>query len=102
VPHAKEMARQTFLWLEKRFASAGFILVDICFFVDFSGQLIYGEISPDCMRVRRQPQDGNLDNAEALDKDLWRRGASPAEMASWYEHLHQQLFGHSNKLLQAS
>jgi phosphoribosylaminoimidazole-succinocarboxamide synthase len=91
VPHAKELARNTFLTLERWFAEAGVCLVDMCLFVDRRGELVYGEISPDCMRVRF-----GLDNpatARSGDKDVWRSGGSPEAVHAAYVELWSRLFG---------
>lgn len=85
---AKALARRTFLWLERLFSHAGLTLVDICFFIDRTGRVIYGEISPDCMRVRSAASD----NARALDKDHWRSGGDPSEVLARYEELEARLF----------
>ncbi|WP_428738254.1 phosphoribosylaminoimidazolesuccinocarboxamide synthase [Sulfurimonas sp.] len=86
---AKKLARDTFLWLEQKFAAAGLLLVDICFFIDRTGQVLYGEISPDCMRIR----DGTSTNAAALDKDVWRSGGKPEEVLANYMKLYELVFG---------
>lgn len=91
IPYAKQVARTAFLWMEQLFAEAGLILVDICFFIDRSGTVIFGEISPDCMRVREMGLD--IDHASALDKDLWRNGCSPNLLKQQYETLFNRLFG---------
>ena len=91
VPHAKEMARRTFLWMEELFAAAGVLLVDMCIFIDRSGRWIHGEISPDCMRVRLGL--GDPARAEAMDKDAWREGASAGEVRDRYRLLHERIFG---------
>ena len=70
VPGAKRLARETFEWIEELFFSKSLRLIDICFFLDRTGQVIFGEISPDCMRVRSNASD----EGEALDKDEWRSG----------------------------
>lgn len=90
VPHAKELARQTFLWMEERFAAAGVTLVDICFFIDRDGQLIYGEVSPDCMRTRMGT--GDPATAPAGDKDVWRQGGSPEALLARYQELYDRIF----------
>ncbi len=46
-------------------------LWDICFFIAEDGTTMFGEVSPDCLRVRAI--DGS-----ALDKDVWRSGGSSA------------------------
>jgi phosphoribosylaminoimidazole-succinocarboxamide synthase len=86
---AKQLARDTFDWLEKLFARSGLQLIDICFFIDRSGTVIFGEISPDCMRVRSSASD----DAEALEKDVWRSGGEPDELLARYRRLHQMVFG---------
>jgi phosphoribosylaminoimidazole-succinocarboxamide synthase len=91
VPHAKELARQTFLWMESLFEAGGLRLVDICFFVDRTGRLIYGEVSPDCMRVRRLGED--LDSAAPGAKDIWRAGGSPEALLANYEDIYRRVFG---------
>jgi Phosphoribosylaminoimidazolesuccinocarboxamide (SAICAR) synthase len=89
VPKAKHLAREAFRWIERRFARAGLQLIDICFFIDRTGSTIYGEISPDCMRVR----DRASGDAEALDKDHWRSGGEPHEVLARYRRLHELVFG---------
>lgn len=44
-------------------------LWDICFFISEDGKVMFGEVSPDCLRVRAR--DGS-----SLDKDVWRGGGS--------------------------
>ena len=87
--HAKKLARNAFLWIEQRFARAGLRLVDICFFIDCTGSVLYGEVSPDCMRVR----DVAAANTEVLDKDSWRSGDSPEAVLAKYEKLYSLVFG---------
>lgn len=88
LPAAKRLARNAFLWIEQRFSRVGLQLVDICFFIDRTGTVLYGEISPDCMRVR----DGASSYAEAFDKDLWRSGGSPDEILDKYGRLYDLVF----------
>jgi phosphoribosylaminoimidazole-succinocarboxamide synthase len=89
VPLAKQLAKNAFLWLENEFAAVEMRLVDICFFIDRHGSMIYGEVSPDCMRVRRDLRDPAL--ADAADKDLWRQGKSPEEVREGYAELNWRL-----------
>jgi phosphoribosylaminoimidazole-succinocarboxamide synthase len=90
VGHAKEMARQLFLWMEELFAKADLLLIDLCVFIDRHGRLIYGEVSPDCMRVRQGLGDPAA--AESLDKDLWRSGGTPEQVRSRYQALYEKIF----------
>lgn len=89
VAKAKTLARRAFEWIERRFAKVGLQLVDICFFIDRTASVIYGEISPDCMRVRSR---GAAD-AEALDKDHWRSGGEPEDVLDRYRQLYRIVFG---------
>ncbi|WP_269936444.1 phosphoribosylaminoimidazolesuccinocarboxamide synthase [Arthrobacter sp. HY1533] len=88
---AKRLARDTFAWLEEFFTAGGLKLIDICFFIDQDSGTVYGEISPDCMRVRTHAAD----DAEALDKDQWRSGGGPDSILERYARLHTMLFGPS-------
>jgi phosphoribosylaminoimidazole-succinocarboxamide synthase len=87
VARAKALARDTFSWLEELFAQAGLHLIDICFFIDRSGTAVYGEISPDCMRVRSRASD----DADALDKDEWRSGGDPEVVLRRYQTLYDRI-----------
>jgi hypothetical protein len=97
VKRAKDLARDTFDWIEQRFESCGLKLIDICFFIDRTGRVIFGEISPDCMRVRSDASDA----AEALDKDQWRSGGDPAEIVERYQRLQKIVFGERQEWLVA-
>ncbi|NWJ95826.1 MAG: hypothetical protein HXX20_08600 [Chloroflexi bacterium] len=90
VAYAKTLARQTFLWLEELFAKGGVCLVDFCLLIDRTGRIIYGEISPDCMRVRLDLI--NPARAEEGAKDVWRAGGSPEQLYHHYEELYQRIF----------
>jgi phosphoribosylaminoimidazole-succinocarboxamide synthase len=90
VDSAKAMARNTFLWMEAWFASSGVRLVDMCLFIDRSGRTIFGEISPDCMRVHLDLRDP--EEAANADKDLWRSGRTPDLLLARYQELYQRLF----------
>ncbi len=90
IPDAKALARRTFARLEALFLAAGLVLVDICLFISRDGRTLYGEISPDCMRIRRAgttPQ-----GAESFDKDLWRDGSSPQTLLESYERVYREVF----------
>ncbi len=69
VDEARKTAITAYAALRKHFQAKGLDLWDICFFVAEDGKKMFGEVSPDCMRVRSL-------GAESLDKDIWRRGGS--------------------------
>lgn len=87
---AKEVARNTFIWMEELFAKAEILLVDMCLFIDKSGNCIYGEISPDCMRARSGLEDPAT--TEPLAKDNWRLGESSATLLDKYEEMYERIF----------
>ena len=89
VPKAKRTARTAFVALEALFRTAGLTLIDICFFIDRTGKIIFGEISPDCMRIRSAAAE---DNPRLLDKDAWRAGCTPLLLRERYEELFQKVF----------
>lgn len=82
IPGSKALAKKAFLWLERRFSACKLTLIDICFLIDKTGTVIYGEISPDCMRVRIGL--GDPAHAGSFDKDNWRSGSSPFMLAQRY------------------
>lgn len=70
---ARATATKAFLGLSDFMGERGLDLWDICFFISEDGQKLFGEISPDCMRVRALGK-------QALDKDVWRAGGSSSEV----------------------
>ncbi len=70
---AQKIAMKTFRALQARLEQVCIDLWDICFFVTEDGTKLFGEISPDCMRVRAK--DGS-----SFDKDIWRSGGSSKDV----------------------
>jgi phosphoribosylaminoimidazole-succinocarboxamide synthase len=95
---AKQLASDTFEWMEQVFESKGLKLIDVCFFIDQSGAVIFGEISPDCMRVRSQAND----DSDALDKDEWRSGGEPSSVLERYWRLYRRVFGADENRIRAA
>lgn len=50
----------------------GIDLVDMCLMITQDGRSVFGEISPDAMRL--------VSHGNSLDKDTWRNGKSPEEV----------------------
>jgi phosphoribosylaminoimidazole-succinocarboxamide synthase len=71
---AEPLALRAFDVLSRFLASRGIEIQDICFFIDAPANCIFGEISPDCMRVKYRGGD--------LDKDLWRDGKKAEDVLS--------------------
>jgi phosphoribosylaminoimidazole-succinocarboxamide synthase len=80
VKKAKKTAINAFNVLVKFLRDRGLHLKDICFFIDESGECIFSEITPDCMRV--------FSIEGSLDKDVWRAGgSSPLLLQKWSRFL---------------
>lgn len=77
---ATSTAKLAFNGLRDYFAARRLDLWDICFFISEDGAKLFGEISPDCMRVRTLGK-------QALDKDIWRAGGSSADILQKWEML---------------
>jgi phosphoribosylaminoimidazole-succinocarboxamide synthase len=80
VTHARKTAFLTARVLEDFLAEKDIVFCDLCMFIDESGTLVYGEISPDCGRYR------HLDYG-SLDKDEWRTGGSSSQVIRKWEIL---------------
>ena len=77
VTEAKRTALVAFGALRRHLSGKGLDLWDICFFIAEDGKTMFGEVSPDCLRVRAT--DGT-----SLDKDVWRAGgSSETVLAKW-------------------
>lgn len=59
--------------IEEFLATKNIVFYDLCMFISEDGDLMYGEISPDCGRYR------HLDLG-SLDKDVWRAGGSSKDV----------------------
>lgn len=78
VARSKATALRAWTAMHLALARVGIELVDICLFLDVTGTLIFGELSPDCARFRYQDRD--------LDKDVWRKGGdSQLVLDRWRE-----------------
>lgn len=76
---SQHTARNAFDALRDHLGSRELELWDICFFIAEDGQTMFGEVSPDCLRVRAK--DGS-----SLDKDVWRSGGSSDHvLAKWQQ-----------------
>lgn len=73
---AEKTALKSFKALQDLMVPKGLHLQDICFFVTQDGKGVYGEVSPDCMRVKYEGDD--------LDKDVFRQGKSDDVVLSKY------------------
>ena len=72
--------------LEEFLAGKNIVFYDMCLFIDESGEMVYGELSPDCGRYR------HLDYG-SLDKDVWRSGGSSSDVIDKWNLLVQLLKG---------
>lgn len=64
-------------------AKKGYEFVDTCYFVNMSGSIVYSEITPDGMRLKKKDQ--------SFDKDLWRIGKSEEVICEAWNKLYEDL-----------
>ena len=62
------------------------VLYDLCLFIAEDGEMVYGEVSPDCGRFRHF-------FLGSLDKDVWRTGGSSAQVLEKWNLLAQIIAG---------
>jgi phosphoribosylaminoimidazole-succinocarboxamide synthase len=75
---ASDLALRIAAAIEKLLGAAGLQLLDICLFLDETGTILCGEISPDNMRVKSSSDEGDF------DKDLWRKNRPAKDIiAQW-------------------
>ncbi len=75
---AEQTALKVFEIVNARCREAGFEVLDFCLFLNDSGDVLCGEISPDNMRIKC------LSAQEDYDKDIWRKEGSPEVLlARW-------------------
>jgi phosphoribosylaminoimidazole-succinocarboxamide synthase len=70
VAEARKTAKAAYKALTEFLLPRGIVLYDLCLFLTENGEMIYGEVSPDCGRFRR------AEDSSSLDKDVWRAGGS--------------------------
>ena len=74
---AKRTALKAFNVLTRFLGDRSIVLYDVCFFIDATGNRLFGEISQDCGRFRHF-------DLGSLDKDVWRAGGSAEQvLAKW-------------------
>lgn len=80
VDAARATALAAFDVLSGFLAARGVELVDICFFLTDDGTTVFGELGPDCARMRSRDEG-------SLDKDVFRLGGSSERVLAKYEAL---------------
>lgn len=80
VDKARHTALRVNLALSEFLGARDIVLYDLCLFVAQDGELVYGEISPDCGRFRHF-------FLGSLDKDVWRSGGSSAQVLEKWQLL---------------
>ena len=81
---ARVTAHKAFDAMVKFLGERGIVLVDICFMIDETGDMIWGEISQDCGRYQYVGK-------ESLDKDVWRKGGSSGDVKKKFQMLYDIL-----------
>ena len=66
VDNAKLTTRLVTYLLKELLSYADYELIDLCYFINYEGNCVCSEITPDGMRIRKHDT--------SFDKDLWRQG----------------------------
>jgi phosphoribosylaminoimidazole-succinocarboxamide synthase len=84
---AEQTAIAAFCSLYGHLSQCGIRLDDICFKIDHTGQVIFGEVSPDCMRAvwLGNAPDFFANPGEDRSKDTFRAGSQPQEVRDSYD-----------------
>ncbi len=80
---ARKIARVASLMLNRILQTKGYELVDLCYFMNYQGNLIHSEITPDGMRIRKK--------SNSFDKDLWRQGKDKEVIIKAWDKLYGDL-----------
>ncbi len=77
---AEETVLQVFKVVAQTLQEVNMQVLDMCLFLNVTGEIICGELSPDNMRIK------DLQNTQDFDKDVWRKGKSSEELLTkWHE-----------------
>ena len=71
VVEAKKLAQRSVYHVKSLLLQSGYELWDGCINITDDGKSLYGELSFDCLRIRKLNAHGSQ---ECYDKDLWRQG----------------------------
>ncbi|SNR86637.1 hypothetical protein [Puniceibacterium sediminis] len=90
---AEKTAMSAFCALYAFLSRHGIRLDDICLKIDHTGSIIFGEVSPDCMRAVwvGEAQDFFGASGEDCSKDTFRAGSQPEEVRHTYERFNRVL-----------
>lgn len=86
IDNTKNNAVEVFNLLQTHMRVKHLLLKDICFFFTDSGNHLFGEVSPDCMRV-----ESLIEGESNLDKDVWRAGGSSDLLLTKWQLFEQML-----------
>jgi len=82
---ARKVARLASRMLNSTLQEKGYELIDLCYFMNYEGSMIYSEITPDGMRIRKK--------GRSFDKDLWRAGKDEELINKVWKELYLDLKG---------
>lgn len=92
--NAKRTARLVSYLLNSILLESDFYLVDLCYFMDYSGLSIKSEITPDGMRIRSRGDNNSY------DKDLWRNGQEKKVLIEVWKELLSALEKNTSKTIE--
>jgi ATP phosphoribosyltransferase len=92
VDATKELALRTYRSICRHFAAFGVEIWDVCFFITQEGEKIFGEISQDNARYKKQ--------GTSYDKDEWRTGNSSEDVLEKWNLLTKMVTEYTEKFFQ--
>lgn len=95
VEKTKELVKKIFIILRRHLNKMGLEFYDMCAFVTVNGEMIYGEISQDCTKIRPLTED----NLSEEEKMIWKSGGSTEKyVLPKYKFLTQISYNYIQKL----
>ncbi len=82
---AEQTALQVFKIVEQTLREVNMRVLDMCLFLNVTGEIVCGELSPDNMRIK------DLQNTQDFDKDVWRKGKSSEELITKWTEIQARL-----------
>ncbi len=82
---AEQTALKVFNIVEQTLQGVSMRVLDMCLFLNVTGEIVCGELSPDNMRIK------DIQNTQDFDKDVWRKGKSSEELLTKWREIQARL-----------
>lgn len=89
VKKSRAMLLKIYATLQYYFQRCGYIVNDACFMLNKTGECVWSEVNPDCMRIVREDKT-------SVDKDIWRTTGDKSMITSKWTMLHEDIIKYLN------